>query len=342
MSLPPPIKTASNEQPVLGAHVLSEFVFCRRAGFLTLQMEPADEGEDPAPNLSYMPDYDLREIVEALEAAKQNVWRFLTWLPVVAAILFGVGISISWMLAGLIALACWWLIVQFIHDLHLVYRLNEKQMIAEAAEGAAPDPHHHESQHINWWELRKAGFEPVKPVAALRDHAARLAGKPWMILQKGGMRIPVFLHRREDRRIFPQHHIRMAAYCYLISVAERAQSPFGIILFAGSYEGITIPMSEREWHSLNDAVEQARALIRVHQQDRILPGQPDSMNVCRQCPHGRPELYQPGQTKLMVDGIELAAYVTDDYKGRPRVSKCGTRYQWAPPHEEAIQLRLTD
>ena len=48
MSLPPPIKTASNEQPVLGAHVLSEFVFCRRAGFLTLQMEPADEGEDPA------------------------------------------------------------------------------------------------------------------------------------------------------------------------------------------------------------------------------------------------------------------------------------------------------
>ena len=338
------LPTAAATDPMIGVHVLSEFIFCRRSGLLALEKGVDDEGYDPeeCPRLNYVPDYFLREIIEQLEAVTARVWRFLTFAAAGTLVLFLVGATVSWWLAGLLLVPIAPFLYLFVLDVRGLLLLHRRRTLAAEASGVAPDPNHQQSQQINWWALREAGFESIRLAGALHDRSARLVGRPWAVLQRGGMRIPVFLHTREDRKIFPQHRARMAAYCHLISTAERAQAPYGIILFAGSYDGITVPMNDANWSTLERGLEAARTVTRNLDQKRILPEQPNRLAICKKCLFGRPERYKPGETEVLVGDAVLTATVTDDVNDNPCVSRCGTRYRWVPPHEKAIALGLTN
>ena len=190
--------------------------------------------------------------------------------------------------------------------------------------------------------MQQAGFEPIRLAGPLNDPTVRLSGKPWAILQRADTRIPVFLRHSSDRRLFPQHFARIAAYCHLITTCERARSPYGIILFADSYNGIAIPVTESSWQELERGLTLARTAIRNRREQHSDPGLARNSNPCLHCPLGRPVDYRPGRTELVIDEITLAAFVTNDIHGGPCVSDCGTRYRWVPTHQEAISRRLTD
>ncbi len=55
--------TAEPGQPI-GVHVLSEFVFCPRAGLIAMGQEQTDQGDDYwlRPNLDYKPSFTLYEL----------------------------------------------------------------------------------------------------------------------------------------------------------------------------------------------------------------------------------------------------------------------------------------
>ena len=329
----------------LGVHTLSQFVFCPRAGFLHWEERTDDSGidEDPRiPNLTYQPEYDYAEIIRVFDECKAWLWTVSLTASVGLLITGLVWLTIGWLPASVLAAA----LVLFSgilagREVNVVFRLSKSKQAAEAAIARCPKINHTVPEQVNWWELRAAGYEPIRLQSALRDHVARLSGVPWRILQRGGVRIPVLLHRQADRKIYAKHRIRIAAYCHLIATAEQAQAPFGLILFAGTYEAITVPVTETLIVRFQQEFSDAREIIRSHERSRQVPSRPEQISRCLGCPVGEPVLYRPGKTELVIGDIHYAAYVTDDNQSLPHVSTCGTRYQWVPPHKKAIATRMT-
>lgn len=336
------LPAAQPDDPPLGVHVLTEFIFCQRAGLLTWEQRESDSGDDRDPHLNYLPDYFVREITEALEEVTQRVWCFLTWAPVAMSVIGIVGWSVSWILAACLAIGAATTLPIFWRDVSAMWKLNERRNLARQPGGAEPRLDLSSPQEVNWWAMQQAGFEPIRLNGELNDPRTRLSGKPWAILQRADTRIPVFLRRSSDRRLFPQHFARIAAYCHLIATCERARAPYGIILFADTYDGIAIPVDESSGQELERGLELARRLIRSKRERRADPGPAQDANPCIDCPLGRPRDYHQGETELVIDEITLAAHVTNDINGKPCVSDCGTRYRWVPTHREAIARRLTD
>jgi hypothetical protein len=173
-----------------------------------------------------------------------------------------------------------------------------------------PDPNSSESQKINWWGLLNAGFQPITPQDMYRDEQWHLAGCPWRILVKGNLRIPVFRKRFSDgpigKKLFPQHYARMAAYCHLIEKSERASSPYGIILFGKTPQGVTVPYQGREKGTLRRSILDARdTLTRIN--SNFIPATPRSLEQCKKCPHSKRERFT-------------------------LTSACGMRFSWIPPN----------
>ena len=63
---------AQDATPWIGVHVLTEFIFCPRAGLIAFEQQRIDPGEeiDGAPRLDYLPDFEI----ELIEAALQKTW----------------------------------------------------------------------------------------------------------------------------------------------------------------------------------------------------------------------------------------------------------------------------
>lgn len=189
------------------------------------------------------------------------------------------------------------------------------------AKNAAPIPvaNHIEPQKINWWSFIRAGYEPRSLREGYRHERCRLAGRPWKILVKGNLRIPVFRKRLSktggEERIYYQHKVRMTAYCHLIFEAEgrgardvKEVSPYGIVLFGNTYEGMTVPVIEDNVKILGGNVKRTRETIEELKR-RVLPPAPtgNDLGKCKNCPHSW----------------------RDRHTGQ---SVCGTRFGWTPPN----------
>lgn len=304
---------ASGSDPWLGVHVLTEFVFCPRAGVFMYEAPEEDPGEEIlAPSLDYMPRYDLRRIEDALEEVKRRIWGlFLIAMGIGAAtgvLTWIVHPEVVWLgIAGLLAVR-WKLPPHFKRALILAWRQREC-LLAEPRE---PDLDSKEIQPVNWWELLHAGFRSIPYKDNLVDDNWRLAGRPWRVLRRGSERIPVFRKRRGDTKIHRQHIVRMVAYCHLLCVAEAAESPYGIVLFGDSHEGVAIPNSPGMRKVFHDELVDARSVVQWAEEDDELTG-PENESRCWRCRLGRP---------FTEDGL---SYHSD----------CGDRYDWIPPHQKA-------
>src|SRR5438874_2167368 len=73
---------AEEDDPWLGVNVLTEFVFCPRAGIIEIEKRRDDLGEDeedPRANVHYTPPHELSDIVQEIEGTTRFMMR---WLPV--------------------------------------------------------------------------------------------------------------------------------------------------------------------------------------------------------------------------------------------------------------------
>lgn len=332
-----------SETPQLGVHVLSEFLFCTRAGLLAWEERREDSGKElDEPNLDYLPRYDLPEIEQFLERILNDIWQDLAIGTGLLALVFLM--SGQWGLGGpdglWAALAVGVVIAPMVHHGRRVARLVVRRRQALRAEAKEPDFAESERPAVDWWELLAAGFESVAYKESLYDEDIRLGGRPWRVLRRGPLRIPVFRKRQGIARLHEQHIVRMAAYCHLLEVAEGGESPYGVILDGESYRAVALPNHDEARAALREALATARTVMTAARDRGKTPDAPGDKHLCSACPWGRPVVHRPGETETVVAGRPQRVHASSGPDGRLYHSRCGDRYGWTPPHSLAHSMRL--
>jgi len=331
---------AQPDVPLLDVYALAKFVFCPRAGVITHEAGQDESVNDLGPvKLDYMPRYDLREIEEALQEVKG-------WLG-----LWGIGVLATLMLTGVVTYTVHpetlWIGLAVVAGIvckmaKLFYRawvLAGRQWACLHAEAKEPDPAATEVQPVNWWELMKAGFRSIKYLETLTDEDRMLSGRLWRVLRRGSLRIPVFRELRGGAKLERHHCVTMAAYCHLLQVCEGGDTPYGIILFGHSYEGVAVPNSPTIKAAFHDALVEAWAAVRKAREDASFPPAPRGAQ-CEHCPLGWPRVHRLGETEHATRLEMLPVFPGYGGDGRPYHSFCGDRFHWIPPHERAKEKEL--
>lgn len=330
-------------EPALGVHVLTEFVFCPRAGLCAY--ETGGNETEETPPLSFFaisPMYSLAE----LEAALNQTINELRWFMIIAAITSVLGLILAeflhlWVGLSSLIVTAYFLILAAVRGF-LAYRLHRQLREARAASAKEPDPNTTEIQNVYWWNLFAAGFESQPAQDRLIDPKLNLSGRPTRFLRRGSTVIPVWRMIHYVGQIHEQTLIRMAAYCHLVrtSFGEGVQCPYGVILFGFGHDGVAVPATVENHARFEQALATAREVLQRARQ-RIDPQPPDS-HLCRRCPIGRPKPHQHNVTEHVCNGKSLLVIAATDADGKNHHSLCGDRFRWLPPHElvEQKDLRL--
>lgn len=367
---------AREHTPWIGVHAMTEFMFCPRAGLISYELGQEDDDEyyeEQRTNLQYLPCYNSSEIATRLNWSinelqiriakrdesllqQQQLWK--KRLVVTSAIAFVATVVIcflgfnSWLhllMAGIAYLFALSRIPKVYYSDSNISSLESDIKILQARRAAVlrakpkePDPLT-DNESVNWWDLLAAGFESVSYQEPLRDRKWRVAGRPWRVLKKGSLRIPVWRRKDENastRKLKGQHYARMAAYCHLLEKAEGGRSPYGIVLLGREvYEGITVSNGVGSRAAFHKGLKEARHIVSSAKGGQN-PSPPDQRN-CLNCPKGKPFAYREGESdartgrlnspvNLHVSGIDRRYYH----------SECGDRFKWLPPHQKASDKYL--
>lgn len=334
------LPVAAAGDPGVGVYALTQFVYCPRAGIITAEDSNPDVDEQPEMRrLDYLPRWGLVEIERRLAELFRAGWK---WLGVVAGIFVATMIGLLfWPLPSLllgisgIAFVTWRLARNF-RDM---FRLSMLRSEANAALPIEPVLPFAEPQPINWWQLFQAGFVSRPYLDKLTDETIRLSGKPWRVLQRGSLRIPVWEYCGEGRTLREKHFVRMTAYCHLIEVCTGQESPYGIILWPDSFDGVAIPKSAVNSGKLARALIKARRVLKELAAAGNIPDPPPE-NVCATCRLGKPRCHIPGKTETLIAGTRIPVWPERGADGRNYHSDCGDRFRWVPPHERATEKEL--
>lgn len=333
---------AMEQDPWIGVHSLTEFIFCPRAGLIQYEQKGLEEdNNDTQRRFDYLADWDETEIERDLKIHIRKLWFFIIVLIAVPCLLIPI---INWNFGGfnLFSIFGTGILVIFWtrHLFKVISRILELIRRRNAARQALPSepPGEFERYEVNWWSLKKVGYETIRYRESLRDPRWKLAGKPWRVLRKDSKRIPVF-RLKAGERLFRQHYARMAAYCHLIEKSEGALSPYGIILYADSYNGIAIANAPRSRKTFHEGLRNSRHIVKQADAGRN-PPMPANENRCKSCPIGKPFVYRSGKTETMRYGKALSVNGIEGIDNRVYHSPCGDRFWWVPPHEKAYDKGL--
>ena len=163
----------------VNVHVLSEHVFCPRAAILALE-SGEDEGDEEAmlgPRLDLFVDYDEHRFVEELHSAWSEVRFWLTLMAPAALLMVIVWRLASPVWGAAVSLPVFYMVVKLWGLAMWIIELVREQATLRAA-GAAPiDLSPQEICRINWWSLRKAGFDCAKAAGCLPGSCRAAEGK---------------------------------------------------------------------------------------------------------------------------------------------------------------------
>ncbi|MCA9150050.1 MAG: hypothetical protein KDA92_12145 [Planctomycetales bacterium] len=327
---------ATDDDPAVTASDVAEYTFCPRAGVSTHECK-REELDDELPSLGRMLWYEADKIEDDYGRSSYRLFWMVVGLlcsfaifaltPLIAspgavfALLGGVGIWV-----------CYFTLEFFTWRV-----LSKRRLEFKLAVPCDPNPNSATIQNVDWFGLLAAGYDAFEPKKSLADPQWKLTGKPRRIIRKGGLAIPVHRVRSNGGPPKPQHIVRAMALCHLVDVSEGASSPFAVILYSGSYQGITIPANQRNRELFYSALERARKGIRDSDLGERQPSEPPTASPCKNCPHGRPRRASDGVPTMRYGEI-LDPYVLVDRKSRIYHSSCGDRFRWKPPHERSHRL----
>lgn len=323
----------SADAPWIKVHVLSEFIYCHRAGQIAFEKPSDDTGEEClAPQLDYLPNYDLLLIREELDRIRKplttillfSVPSFVIWLFVLLQVHFATGV--------IIATALLWFVAPILCGMIRTYFVLHRRLRDSAMAPAIGIKFDIEmDQPINWWGLLKAGMESIELREPLRDSTLKLIGKPWRVLQYGSHRIPVIRKKHEERRIFAQQRARLAAYAYLIETCEAANVPYGIVLFGDSHEGIAIPITNDLKQQFRQLLTEFRRQLKAVAFENLVPAPPETAERCRNCPCAAFRLFIPNKSESWFAGEKKNPHLIELGRGVAVHCDCGDRFDWRPP-----------
>lgn len=326
--------------PPLSVHVLGEQVFCLRAGLIAFESgdEQAVEPE-LGPKLHDWIDYDLHRFREELHRCWEKLSFWVMWLAPAVLVVLIFWRMISPFAAALVSLPAFYVAVRAGEILVRIFSLLWAWQQYTRAPETDIDLNPTKEIDINWWTLRKAGFDCLKPPDPHRHPERPLSGRPWRMLIKTPYRIPVLCKHLGKRSWGQQHVIRLAAYSQLIELCEVAKAPFGILKFGNSYRCRLIPITAETKATLERELLNAWELLQVAQSEKYTLAPPTG-NQCHGCRHGLPHLLQKGSVTVL-NGVEWDAVAIPVGKDKKYHSTCGDRFRWVPPHQKAEELGIT-
>ncbi len=253
---------ANRHDESLGVHVITEFLFCPRAGVIAHESEESDHGQDiRSVRLGYLPRYEQARIAEAIG----RITMYLIGGIVCSVLTIGLFGILAFTVSPAFLLVCWLLLVVLIAGLAVgVWALAVLTYRHSQAVGAKPKEPEFDSDRpasVDWWGLIAAGFELRIWPDPLLDNEWKLAGRPWRVLVRGETYIPVFLRNSDNRKLHKQHYARMAAYCELLRRRAGGVSPYGVVLYAGTQDAIAIPNSRSAQRALADGAAGMRRVV---------------------------------------------------------------------------------
>lgn len=334
---------------LLSVHVLSEHVFCPRAGLIASESGPDSGDEEPmlGPRLDPFVDYDEQMFVEELRRAYAELTRFLTWLAPASFVVFVAAIYRQPFLALFLSLPPCMLLAKCAEVFGEIVSLIRERTKYKSAPSIEIDLAPTEVIHLSWWSLRKAGFDCIRLEDRIESLDGSLTGKPWRILRKGNtIAAPVIRRKKGCEDWHKQHEIRIAAYCDLIENSEGGKCPFGVILFAGTSECVIIPNLHSLQQRKRRAVEDFNQLLAIQMLSGFEPPAPTD-NRCAGCEFGRPREFQLGKSETVLNGRELVPCKSESRRSSDGTvrgvfhSDCGDRFRWVPPHRQSEDLGIS-
>lgn len=330
---------AGDNDPRVSVSAIGEYIFCTRAGLLSQERQAKDRGEEE-PTFDSLPRYEREAIMDAL-SSKCKWWMIGLVFFVITAVAsvwltpdHGAWRIIVVVTAAAALLALAYFIVGQTSDVVVLLRRRHDAFAGVAREFDFDDGEIHP---VVWWDFFESGFESQKPLPML-DEKWKLDGKPFRVLIRGSEYIPVFKAKKAHERPKPQHIAKIMAYCHLILATQDRVSPFGVILYGNSYEGVAVPNHDRFRTRFHNALVAVREMVKALE-DGPPPGIPNNTAKCAKCPWGRPRRVEKLQA-TMQDGRELDPNILWSNHGKRYHCDCGDRFEWIPPHERSKELGL--
>jgi len=330
---------AGPDDPLIGVYVLSQFVFCPRAGVCAYETRNDFPDEEPLPaQLDLLPRFDIHEIENTFSEAVSR----LTWLVGGMLLVLAIGYFLAMKFApemvwGLIIVVLVFAVLME-PTVRVLWEMSCRYRAFSTAQVNEPDPDSEEIQSVNWFAMLKAGFMSVA-YHRLTHEKWKLEGKPWRVLRRGNLRIPVFFQSSTDQRLHPKHLAKVAAYCHLLQVVENYESPYALVLKENSLEGVAIPNSARSRRIFHEALRSARNTINNAVANKGT-SPPEQASLCVGCPFGKPLRFKPGITDGLQVRISLKIFVLGDKQEVIHHCLCGDRFKWMPPHKETLEKGL--
>ncbi|APZ96369.1 hypothetical protein [Fuerstiella marisgermanici] len=331
---------AQPHDPWLGAHELSEYTFCDRAGLNTTHLEAADHGQDDnhVPPLDYQPEYDPDAIQRYLHVYSVRVvsWGMACMVMTLLRATTFQNNGLTWLMALLSSAGFLILGISDAGQLLFWYRQYWRSRMGDAT---LPDPVNPEPEAIHWWHFHRAGFVSASTVGGLQDDELHLAGQPFKLLQRGNEYVPVFLKRGDSTRLFPQHFVRIAVYCLLLQRQTNGIARYGLVLNAGTFDCVAIKFNRESFDLLSLNLIDARRTARHYRElDQSPP--PPKPYLCRKCPFGKPLSVDTAESLIQREQTGLVPRANIGSDGRRYHAHCGDRFHWMPPHQQVVELGI--
>lgn len=319
----------------LSAHAVAEYEFCPRAGLLAYENKRLAD-DDELPTFDTLPRFELDAIEKALSRCGK---LFLLWLATLLVLFFLdriVGELRQTEIRIARGVGMLFVCSRILRVIKNVAILLKHRRLALTSRCREPDPNYNEMQPVNWFGMLNLGFESIRLRDSLRDTEWQLYGRPWRILRKGSLSIPVFQTRSPQSKPHHPQIVKIMAYCRLASFCFQTKCPYGIVLTGNDYSGFTIPNQEQFWTRFHKSLFALRqlALASDSQSERDAPF---DERGCSACPLGAPRPVSLGK-RVQRCGVPLSVQPLRDSDGNLFHSDCGDRFQWKPPHETSRHL----
>ena len=333
----------------LGVHTLSEFVFCHRAGIIASEQRDEQREEEPrlGPRLDFMAMHE-HELIETRERYWQII-RFATPVAIIGLLLIVVALILfdHWVWASVGFIPALWGLSEISFALPLFNDARKALNALERAESRDDLLKVTETVRVDWWTLRRSGFDCQKLIDRLDAPDNSLGGKPWRVLvTQDNCHIPVIWRPRGVESYGISQAVRLAAYARLLEECHNTVSPVGVIFYLGTTECDIVPISTQLRSQLTTSIGEARRAMTCIRQHSSPPPQPTDRR-CQGCCFGQPRRFKSGISETQLANATFPAIKFDGYRSDGSYcgefhSTCGDRFQWTPPHDDAIQLQWKD
>ena len=309
----------------LSVHAIAEYHFCPRAGLIAYENKRTAQDDEP-PAFDTLPRFEIEAVEAEISKQLRTLFRWL-WAIIVVAASSPVAVVLNqyWylVLAGVAMLFITWQALVVFSVLQELYKRRRVLLESKCGE---PDPYLEQMQSVNWFGLLNLGFQSQVVDDPLRDSQWNFEGKPWRLLIRGDLVIPVFRTRGDQERPREPQITKCMAYCRLVSVEFEKDCPYGIILVNKEYSGFAVPNCGVFRKKFHDSLVNLRGLIQA-------TGYGSNTTVdyeahkCIRCHLGRPRKASLGQR------VErLGAPVAPNTDSDGMHSDCGDRFEWRPPY----------